>query len=126
MKKRLNPPNNLGSFTDRSDENCRQPFIIKKFVNALKRSFFMQRPMQKRFPIWWNITSIPPASFPLVKFSDIFELWKAEKYPLISLNTQNGYNAAFKILLLCIRRNLLHLTGSAHFLLSTFRVLLVY
>lgn len=97
MKKRLKLPNGFGSITERSDGRRRQPFIIKKTVGGRQRAIGFAATYAEALAYLVEYNKNPSLFAPsLVTFREIFELWKAEKYALISDNTKNGYNAAFK------------------------------
>lgn len=96
-KRRMKLPNGFGSITERTDGRRRQPFIIKKTVAGKQKVIGYAATYGEALAFLVEYNKNPSLFAPtLISFAEIFELWKAEKFPNISENTQNGYNAAFK------------------------------
>lgn len=97
MKKRMKLPNGFGSITERTDGRRRRPFVMKKTVNGKSKVVGYAATYAEALAMLVEYNKNPSLFAPtLITFAEIFELWKAEKYPNISDNTRNGYNAAYK------------------------------
>ena len=96
-KRRMKLPNGFGSITEKTDGPRRRPFLIKKTIAGRQKVIGYAVTYAEALAYLVEYNKDPSIYTPsLITFREIFELWKAEKYPLISANTQNGYNAAFK------------------------------
>lgn len=96
-KKRMKLPHGFGSITEKTDGRRRRPFIIKKTVGGRQKVIGYAATYTEALAYLIEYNKDPSVFTPsLITFNEIFELWKAEKYPKISENTRNGYAAAFK------------------------------
>lgn len=96
-KKRMKLPHGFGSITEKTDSRRRRPFIIKKTIGGRQKVIGYAATYVEALAFLVDYNKDPSVFTPtLITFSEIFNLWKAEKYPQISDNTKNGYNAAFK------------------------------
>lgn len=96
-RNRMKLPNGFGSITEKTDGRRRRPFIIKKTIGGRSKVIGYAATYAEALAYLVEYNKNPSLFAPsLVTFAEIFELWKAEKYPLISENTRNGYNAAYK------------------------------
>lgn len=96
-KQRMKLPHGFGSITEKTDSRRRRPFVIKKTIGGRQKVIGYASSYAEALALLVEYNKNPSLFAPtLITFSEIFELWKAEKYPKISENTRNGYNAAYK------------------------------